>query len=167
MPPPLSSIRHIVLFYYLLCDSRVRKGSHHRQLAVQAFAFDCRITSCPCWHAGAHAFFRSFHLINSRRVRAGTSAHTRDFRNRSTVSNYPYPCWQAGAYWNFRPLSNYVVCVLARRRTRVKFATSSTTRTAAITTSRRVLSEALQLNGRSPDAYLREATVTGAFKRTC
>ena len=85
-------------------------------------------------------------------------------------------------------LQQLSVCVLARRRIlefstfvklrRVRAGTPAHTRGKTNCLEplaqlrnhrpRRVISEVLQsFIGRSPGAYLREATVTGAFKRTC
>ena len=105
-------------------------------------------------------------LLQDLRVRAGTPAHTRSpwpgKLHRVRAGTPAHTC--AGSFASHI----YVVCVLARRRTRVKIYRLEHQAHLRDQRPRRVISKSLQFFiGRSPGAYLREATVTGAFKRTC
>ena len=102
----------------------------------------------------------------------------------------PYACWHAGAYGKSGLVAIHVVCVLARRRTRVNsiirlrqstfivcvltrrhtrviFRNRLTTRTALLSSLLVSLLQGIAaIKGRSLSASTREAIVTGAFQRT-
>ena len=131
-----------------------------------------------CAHARRRTqiFFLRPHVI---------SRETWELLRRPQSSTLPYACRHAGAYRKIRPLSIQAVCVLGRRRTHAiprtdghvsscgKPSFGSVYSTSpprhflvAVTIIASSFSEAL-CRLLQPGAYLREATVTGAFKRTC